>query len=128
MTEYLNIQSVSEGLEGKIKQRLNFRNNRFVWQIKFNTALDPSTVNNVNLFVTNSSNTPLKTAISYDQVKNAIEVEPIEPYSTDETYILNVTTSVKSAGGRNLKNPVRLEFKMNGSSGSAPKEADNKKE
>lgn len=112
MAKYVDIESVSKGLENKVAQDLKFRTGRFVWKVKFNTPLDPRTVNNVNLFVTTLGQNPLKTDIRYDTLNNTIEIEPLEAYAQQESYILNITTAVKSKGGQKLKAPIRLQFKI----------------
>ena len=52
MANYLEFESMSAGMENKVKQDLKFKTGNFVWKIKFNVPLDPKTVNNVNLYVT----------------------------------------------------------------------------
>ena len=112
MAKYLDIESVSKGFEHKVSENLKFRTGKFVWKIKFNIPLDPKTVNNVNLFVTTLGQSPLKTDIRYDTFTNTIEIEPSEAYAQQESYILNITTAVRSKGGQNLKAPIRLQFKI----------------
>ncbi|MEG1741674.1 MAG: Ig-like domain-containing protein [Acetivibrio sp.] len=112
MHKYLDIHNISQGMEDKVRQDLKFKTGRFLWKVKFNTPLDPRTVNNVNLYVTNSSQTPLSTSIHYDTLSNIIEIEPLEPYAQNEVYTLNISTAVKSKGGSNLKTPVQLQFKI----------------
>ena len=112
MPKYLDIQNVSQGMEDKVKQTLKFKTGKFLWKVKFNTPLDPRTVNNVNLYVTNMEKQPLLTSIHYDTLNNIIEIEPLEAYAQHESYILNITTAVKSKGGNNLKTPVQLQFKI----------------
>ena len=111
-TNYIEIESVSSGFEKKIKQSLKFKTGNFIWKVKFNVPLNPQTVNNINLYVTTLSQTPLKTAIRYDTINNQIEIEPLEPYAQNESYILNITTKVKSKGGKALKSPVKIQFKL----------------
>ena len=84
----------------------------FVWKIKFNVPLDPKTVNNVNLYVTSLNLSPLKTAIRYNSLENEIEIEPMEAYAQNESYILNITTNVKSLNGKPLKEPIQVQFKI----------------
>jgi hypothetical protein len=112
MANFLNIESTSSGLEKKVKQDFRFKTNNFVWRIKFNTPLDPKTVNNINLYVTTINQTPLKTSIKYDSMDNYIEIEPLEAYEKNESYILNITKNVKSKGGKNLKEMVKVQFKL----------------
>lgn len=112
MANYVDIESVSSGMENKVRQDLKFRTGKFVWRVKFNIPLDPKTVNNVNLYVTSLNQSPLMTEIRYDTLNNIIEIEPLEAYAQHESYILNITRDVKSQGGQNLKAPIRLQFKI----------------
>lgn len=112
MSNYLEFESMSDGLEKKVKQNLKYKTGKFVWRVKFNTPLDVRTVNNVNLFVTDVQGKTLRTNIRYDMEENMIEVEPLEAYAQQESYVLNITTKVQSRGGQNLKAPVRIQFKL----------------
>ena len=55
---------------------------------------------------------PMSTNITYDGTMNIIEIEPLESYNKDESYILHITTNVKSRGGKSLKQPIKLQFKL----------------
>lgn len=112
MANYLEFESMSAGMENKVKQDLKFKTGNFVWRIKFNVPLDPKTVNNVNLYVTSLNLSPLKTAIRYNSLENEIEIEPMEAYAQNESYILNITTNVKSLNGKPLKEPIQVQFKI----------------
>lgn len=112
MTGYLDIESVTDGFQEKVHQNLKFKTGKFVWQIRFNTALDPTTVNNINLYVTTLDRIPLSTSITYDATSNMIEIEPLDSYSKNESYILHITTNVKSRGGKALKQPINIQFKI----------------
>ena len=112
MANYLAFESMTEGLENKVRQDLKFKTGNFLWKIKFNVPLDPKTVNNVNLYVTTVNMSPLKTAIRYNSLENEIEIEPLEPYAQSESYILNITTNVASAGGKRLREPLQVQFKI----------------
>lgn len=112
MTDYLSIEGMTEDLEGKVKQDLKYKTGNFLWKVKFNVPLDPKTVNNVNLYVTTENLSPLKTAIRYNSLENIIEIEPLEPYAQDETYVLNITTNVTSLSGMALREPQQLRFKI----------------
>lgn len=109
---FINIESVSDGCEGKVKQNLKFKTAKFVWRVKFNAPLDPTTVNNMNLYVTDNANQPLKTSIRYNNQTNEIEIEPLEAYTKDSSYVLFITKKVKSSGGQHLKSDIRLQFKV----------------
>ena len=112
MANYLSFESMTEDLQGKVLQDMKFKTGNFIWKIRFNVPLDPKTVNNVNLYVTSLNLTPLRTAIRYNSLENEIEVEPLEPYAQNESYILNITTNVKSLGGKPLKENMQLQFKI----------------
>ena len=112
MGKYLEFESMSEGLENKVIQDLKFKTGNFVWRIKFNVPLDPKTVNNVNLYVTSLNMSPLRTSIRYNSLENEIEIEPLEPYAQNESYILNITTSVTSESGKPLPKPLQVQFKI----------------
>lgn len=112
MSNYLDIESMSDGLENKVKQNLKFKTGKFIWRVKFSTPLDARTVNNVNLFVTNTNGKVLSTTIRYNAEDSVIEIEPLEAYAQHESYTLNITTKVQSRGGQKLKAPVRLQFKI----------------
>lgn len=108
----LLIESITQNVQDKVKQSFRFRTGKFVWRIKFTAPLDPATINNKNLYVTTLNQVPLKTYIRYDTINKYIEIEPLEAYSQNESYILTITRNVKSKGGKNLKTPVTLQFKI----------------
>lgn len=109
---YITIESVQGGEQSIVKQDLKFKTGNFVWRIKFTAPLNPSTVNNRNLYVTSLNQVPLPTNISYDTVNNYIEIEPLEPYTKDESYLLHVTTNVKSKRGKPLNKNITIQFKV----------------
>ena len=109
---YLTIESVTGEAEEKVRQSLKFKTGKFVWRVKFTAPLDPTTVNSMNLYVTNLAEQPLKSSIRYDVETNSIEIEPLEAYAKDSTYILNVSRNVRSRGGQTLKNDIRVKFKV----------------
>ncbi len=110
MSAFIDIKSVTGSDYRAVKQDLKFRTGKFLWRVVFNIALNPSTVNNSNLTVFNSSNQPVDTVISYDAELNSIEIEPKEAYAAGETYRLLVSTNVESRGGQRLKKPINIEF------------------
>lgn len=112
MAGYLEFESMTQGLENKVRQDMKYKTGNFVWKIKFNVPLDPKTVNNVNLYVTSMNLSPLRTAIRYNSMENEIEIEPLEPYAQKESYILNITTNVTSLSGKPLKEPLQVQFKI----------------
>lgn len=109
---YITIESVTGSGKNRVKQDLKFKTGNFVWRIKFSAPLNPSTVNNQNLYVTSLNQTPLQTNIRYDSVENYIEIEPLAPYTKNESYLLHVTTNVKSHKGKALSNEITIQFKV----------------
>lgn len=110
--DYLDIKNVDESVQDKVRQKLKFRTGKFVWKVKFNIPLDPRTVNNNNLYVMTTRETILPTNIRYNNETNEIEVEPTDSYSSEEEYVLHISTRVRSAGGNYLKKPVKVQFKI----------------
>lgn len=110
--KYLTIESVSDAMKNRVKQSLKFKTGNFVWRIKFTAPLKPSTVNNKNLNVTTLNNTPLQTNIHYDSVNNYIEIEPLEPYNKNESYLLHVSNKVESKKGQKLPEDITIQFKL----------------
>jgi len=112
MPNYIKIESVEGGSKTLVKQDLKFRTDNFLWRVKFTAPLNPSTVNNQSLYVTSMNNTPFPANIRYDSVNNFIEIEPLAPYSKNESYMLHVTTNVKSKHGKSLSKEITLQFKV----------------
>lgn len=111
-TQFIEIEEVPAEYAGKVKQTLRFKTGKFVWRVRFNIPLDPDSVNQNSMFVSNLTGQRVKSAIRYDAQLNQIEVEPLEAYVQDQYYYLNVTTNVKSRGGQKLKKPIQLKFKL----------------
>lgn len=107
---YVDIESTT-GFDQDVKQSLKFKTGNFVWRIRFNTALDPRTVNNETMYV-NSDSGILKANITYDSQNNEVQIEPLEPYAKDEEYTLHITTRVASRGSKYLKEPIEVKFKL----------------
>ena len=108
----IDIEDIPPQLANKVKQDLRFKTGNFVWRVRCNIPLDPHTVNKDTMYVTNSQNQKLRSYIRYDTKNEIIEVEPLEPYSTNEYYFLTITKNVKSRGGQSLKEPVQIKFKL----------------
>ena len=109
---FISFESVPEEVKGKVKQNLKFKTGKIVWRVKFTAPLDPATVNNMNLYVTNTSDVPLKTAIHYNSETREIEIEPLEAYVKYSSYILHISKNVRSVGGQSLKSDIALQFKV----------------
>lgn len=110
MANYLDIKNVSDGYLSKVRQDLKFKTGNFVWKIFFNIPLNPATVNNQNLTVSDSAGKPLKTTITYNSEQLAIEIAPKEAYAQGETYFLHINKLVESKGGQRLKDEISIEF------------------
>lgn len=107
----IEIEPMSEHTEHKIKQNLKFKTGKFIWRVRFTAPLNPSTVNNINMFVTAAiDGKPLQTSIRYNAEENTVDIEPLEPYAKNTAYILNVTKNVRSKGGQALKDEIRIKF------------------
>lgn len=111
-SKFITIENVTGATNGRVKQSLRFKTNSFVWRIKFTAPLNPATVNNKNLYVTSLNQIPLKTNIRYDSVSNYIEIEPLEPYTKNESYLLHVTNNVMSKKGQKLPSEITIQFKV----------------
>lgn len=107
----LEIEPLSEHTGHRIKQNLKFKTGKFIWRVRFTTPLNPATVNNVNMFVTDAeTGSVLRTTIRYNSETNEVEIEPLEAYAKNTAYILNVTKNVRSKGGQNLKDEIKIKF------------------
>jgi len=110
MANYLDIKNVSDGYLGKVRQDLKFKTGNFVWKIFFNIPLNPATVNNQNLTVTDAAGKPLNTNITYNSEQHAIEISPRDAYTQGESYFLHINKMVESKGGQRLKDEISIEF------------------
>ncbi len=108
----LEIEDIPPNLANKVKQNLKFKTGKFIWRVRFNIPLDPKTVNKDTMYVMNSRNQRLQTRINYDIKNELIEIEPQEPYSTNELYTLVISTNVMSRHGQSLNEPVSIKFKL----------------
>lgn len=109
---FITIESIVGSVKNRVKQDLKFKTGNFMWKIKFTAPLNPTTVNNRNLYVTSLNQTPLQTNIKYDSTQNCIEIQPLAPYEKNESYLLHVTTNVKSKSGQSLPNEITIQFKV----------------
>lgn len=109
----LEIEPLSDHTEHRIKQNLKFKTGKFIWRVSFTAPLNPATVNNINMFVTSEADGKvLKTSIRYNSENNSVEIEPLEAYAKNTNYILNVTKNVRSKGGQNLKDEIKIKFSV----------------
>lgn len=113
---YLEIDRKNTDSNVFIHENLKFHTQQFTWKVKFNTALDPRTVNATTMYITTINQTPVKTSIVYNSVENVIEITPAEQFNSNEPYYLNITKDVKSIAGKRLKHPVQIQFKVKNAS------------
>lgn len=112
MPKYIQIEDVSPSEKNKVKQDLKFRTNKFIWKVAFNIELDPKSVSSATVKVTNSEMTPIKTNIRYNPLQKCIEIEPLEAYAENESYILHISEKVQSKSGKHLKSATQVQFKI----------------
>ena len=82
------------------------------WYIKFNIALDDTTVIPANMSVTDTEGYIMRTEMRYDIDKNRIVVSPLESYIEGIFYLLNISKRVKSARGNPMKREIHILFKL----------------
>lgn len=111
-SDYLDIDRKNTDSNVFIHENMKYESKKFTWQVRFNTALDPRTVNNTTMYVTTLNQNPIRTSIIYNSVDNIIEITPLEEYNANEPYILNITKNVKSVAGKHLKNTIQIQFKV----------------
>ncbi len=108
----LRYASSDKGLEDRIKVKMEAGADRIYWHITFNLPLDPASVSENTMYVTDLGGYVLNSHIEYDVDTNLIVIYPLESYEENFYYILNITTKVMSAKGQNLKKPVIILFKL----------------
>ena len=109
----LEIEDIPPQLTNKVKQNLKFKTGKFIWRVRFTAPLNPSTVNNVNMYVTSEvDGKPLQTSIRYNSAENTVDIEPLEAYAKNTSYVLHVTKNVRSKGGQALKDEIRIRFSI----------------
>ena len=112
MAQYITIENVSPEDKSKVKQDLKFRTSKFIWKVAFNIDLNPESVSNKTVSVITMNRTPVKTNIKYNSFTKCIEIEPLEAYAENESYILVVSNKVQSKTGKFLKKTTHVQFKI----------------
>lgn len=82
-------------------------------KLKFNTPLDPNTVNSENTVVM-CQNKIVKCRVYYDSKKKSIIIKPKKEYIKNELYILKVSAKILSSRGRSLRKNLYFAFKYDG--------------
>lgn len=85
------------------------------WSIKFNGLLATDTVNNNNIYIVDSNNSPVAVTLSISSDNAAVTIRPVSPYTVGNEYWLYVTKGVwcRGAGGQTavpLSSPLVMPF------------------
>lgn len=99
-------------LNDKIMYKVDPTKDTVFWYIKFNILLDESTINEKSMFVSDLAGYKMRTFIEYSEEYNVISISPIDTYSPNTYYILNMTTKVKSKKGNPLRSQINIVFKI----------------
>ncbi|MCL1997988.1 MAG: hypothetical protein FWG65_04390 [Turicibacter sp.] len=99
-------------LQNKVKMKIKGPVDAIYWYIKFNYALDESTVSGQTMNVTDTDGYIMRTVISYRPKHNTISVSPLDTYEEDRYYLLNISRRVRSAKGKNLRSTIHILFKL----------------
>lgn len=86
-----------------------------VWTVKFNFGLNRDTINNKNIYVTDTNGQKINVNITPGKDENTIDIVPITGgYIPAKTYILNLGTGIESIRGKSLKEPTKMNFTIEG--------------
>ena len=98
----------------KFENRANISSDK-VWTVKFNFGLNKNTINDKNVYVTDTNGKKVNVNITPGKEENTIEIVPVTGgYVPAKTYVLNLETGVESIGGKNLKEPLKMQFTIEG--------------
>ncbi len=90
--------------------RINIDTNK-EWTVKFSSNLEPSTVNNTNIQVTDKNNVQVPVAVTLGNDQSTVLVSPkVSGYDPSEKYNLIIGEGLKSVSGKNLSNPLTMKF------------------
>ncbi|OBR91748.1 beta-N-acetylglucosaminidase precursor [Clostridium ragsdalei P11] len=90
--------------------RINIDTNK-EWTVKFSSNLEPSTVNSTNIQVTDKNNVQVPVAVTLGNDPSTVMVSPkVSGYDPSEKYNLVIGEGLKSASGKNLSNPLSMQF------------------
>lgn len=113
LEDKINIQSSDPRLNSKISTRTIDPDEPVYWYLKFNLPLDPSSVSEDSMYVTDLGGFRMETYIEYNKKNHVITISPLMTYEKNYYYILQISTNVRSASGNNLKRQINLLFKIN---------------
>lgn len=106
------VNTNTPSLKGKLKIDITDKDQNVHWYMRFNTALDKSSVSQDTMTVTDPDGYIMRTDISYDTSKFVIIISPLDTYEQGVFYILSVSTKVRSARGQHLKSNINIIFKL----------------
>ena len=112
MSKFISYQDENLPTGTVFREHLQNKNYNFSWQIRFSHELDPNTVNNTSMFVTDPNGNILNCKIIYNAMENYIEIRPLEHYQPSSTYTLTITTRVKAVNGKSLKEDIVFPFSI----------------
>lgn len=112
MSKFISYQDENLPTGTVFREHLQNKNYNFSWQIRFSHELDPNTVNNTSMFVTDPNGNILNCKIIYNTMENYIEIRPLEHYQPSSTYTLTITTRVKAVNGKSLKEDIVFPFSI----------------
>ncbi len=108
----IKVAASNPNLNDRMLFKIDPNSNTIYWYIKFNILLDEKTVNDKTMFVTDLSGYRMRTFIEYSEENNIISISPIDTYSKNMYYILQITKKVKSKKGNKLKRNINIVFKL----------------
>ena len=112
--EGIKIFTNSPELASKIYTNLVDPEGDVYWYIRFNTRLNPESVNKFTMNITETNGYIINAMIAYDDKRNLIVLNPMDMYRQNESYLLNISRNVKSEKGKALGKPVHILFKLLG--------------
>ena len=82
-----------------------------VWTVKFNTPVDPQTIKEKNIYITDEAGTKIPLVYYYPEQgsETSIQLSPVKDYLSGKNYTLWVK-GVKSKTGKVLKQYTKMEF------------------
>lgn len=79
------------------------------WTIKFNHPINPQSINNTNIYMTDSSNKTIDTLEFSMLNASSVQIKNTVPYDAGE-YCLHITNSVTSQNGKPLTEAINITF------------------
>ncbi len=108
----IRIKASNPSLESKINVEINQPTDTVYWYIKFNIALDPESVSEKTMSVTDTMGYIMRTFITYNESRHMIVISPLDTYEQKRFYVLNISKKVRSAKGQELKHEIHILFKL----------------